>query len=140
MCGVNQSSIKNLKNVLFAHGRVPHDEAVRFVQNSDFTVLLRDPSLRYAKAGFPTKTVESLASGTPIVCNLSSDLDLYFKDGENVFIAEDHMPQSLRKSLENAINASAEQRKKMRINARKTAEKFFDYKNYIEIFSKLIDN
>ncbi len=137
MCGVSESSIEKLKNVLFAHGRIPHDDAIRFVQSADYTVLLRDSSLRYAKAGFPTKTVESLASGTPIVCNLSSDLGLYFRDGENVYLAEDHQPASLKKALEKAITASADHRKEMRRNARKTAEKFFDYKNYISVFSEL---
>lgn len=139
MCDVSEVTIKKLKNILFAHGRVSHDEAIRFVREADYTVLLRDDSLRYAKAGFPTKSVESLASGTPMVCNLSSDLGLYLKEGENVYLAEDHLPQSMKKALENAINASPEQRKQMRMNSRATAEKYFDYKNYISVFAELID-
>lgn len=140
VCDVKESSIIKLKGVLFAHGRVPHEEAIRFVREAGYTVLLRDASLKYAKAGFPTKVVESLSCGTPVICNLSSDLGLYLNDGENAFLAEDHMPESLKTSLENAITASPEQRKVMRINARKTAEEHFDYKNYTSVFSELINN
>lgn len=140
VCDVKESSIIKLDGVLFAHGRVPHEEAIRFVREADYTVLLRDASLRYAKAGFPTKVVESLSCGTPVICNLSSDLGLYLNDGENAFLAEDHMPESLKTSLENAITVSPEQRKVMRINARKTAEEHFDYKNYTSVFSELINN
>ena len=138
MCDVNQSSIENLGDVLFVHGRIPHQDAIGFVQNSDFTVLLRDASLRYARAGFPTKSVESLASATPIICNLSSDLGLYLKDGKNAFVAEDHMPESLKVALEKAITSSCESRREMRTNARKTAEEDFDYKNYTALFEELL--
>lgn len=138
VCGIEYASIEKLKNVLFAHGRVPHDNAVAFVRDADYTVLIRDASLRYAKAGFPTKSVESLACGTPMVCNLSSDLGLYLDDGYNAFIADDHQPNSLKLALEKAINASAEQRKTMRKNARKTAEEAFDYRKYTSIFGEFI--
>ena len=73
-----------------------------------------------------------------MVCNLSSDLGLYLKDGYNAFIAEDHQPSSLKSALEKAINISFEQRKNMRINARKTAEEAFDYSKYVQIFDELL--
>ena len=138
MCGVEKGSISNLKGVLFAHGRLPHDKAIEFVMNADYTVLLRDETLRYAKAGFPTKVVESLSCGTPIVCNLSSDLGLYLTDGENAYISDNHLPEGLKFALEKAINTSDVHRKEMRVNARETAEKYFDYKKYIDVFSEFV--
>lgn len=130
VCGVEEKSLEMLRDILTAHGRVPHDDAIRFVRDADYTLLFRDANLRYAKAGFPTKIVESLSSGTPPVCNLSSDLGLYLKDGENSYLAEDHSPESVKIALEKAINTSSQHRGEMRANARKTAEDSFDYRLY----------
>ncbi len=136
-CGVNETTVNALKGLLSMHGRLPHPEAVRWVREADYTLLLRDADLRYAKAGFPTKIVESLSCGTPPVCNISSDLGMYLKDGENAFISESHRPEDLKNTLVRAINCSSEQRNKMRKFARRTAEEAFDYKNYIDIFKAL---
>lgn len=138
MCDVNQTSIKKLRGVLFAHGRVPHDKAIGFVREADYTVLLRDSSLRYAKAGFPTKVVESLASGTPPICNLSSDLGIYLVDKENAFVANSFTPKDIKETLEKAIETPISERIQMRIAARKTAEEKFDYRKYTEQLSILI--
>lgn len=137
-CGVDKQTVSNLKNVLQVHGRLPHEEAIKWVRRADHTLLLRDAELRYAKAGFPTKIVESLSCGTPPVCNFSSDLEVYLKDGENAFISESHRPEDLKNALIRAVNCSIEQRNKMRKSARRTAEECFDYKNYIEIFRELL--
>lgn len=136
-CGVKETTLSQLENTLSVHGRLPHEEAVEWVRKADYTLLLRDANLRYAKAGFPTKIVESLSCGTPPVCNLSSDLELYLKDGENSFICEGHKPEDLKITLIKAINCSKEQKNKMRKSARKTAEEEFDYKKFIDEFKLL---
>ena len=138
ICGVSCETIDCLGNCLVAHGRVPHAEAVKAVREADYTLLFRDSNLRYAKAGFPTKIVESLSSATPPVCNLSSDLGLYLKDGENAFVTQGHSSEEIKAVLDRAISASAEQRKSMRLNARKTAEEAFDYRNYTKLFAEFV--
>ena len=139
VCDVNPESLEQLRGVLTAHGRVPHNEAVRYVREADYTLLFRDASLRYAKAGFPTKIVESLSCGTPPVCNLSSDLGLYLRDGENAFIAQDNSPNSICKALEKVLNSTDEHQAAMRKNARKTAEELFDYTQYVDTLKELIE-
>lgn len=138
VCEVSQSTLDELGDFLVVHGRLPHSEAVCFVREADYTLLFRDADLRYAKAGFPTKIVESLSSGTPPVCNLSSDLGMYLKDGENAFVTEGHSPEEVKTVLERAISTSEEQRKRMRLNARKTAEENFDYREYTNLFAELV--
>lgn len=138
VCGAKKETLEKLEGVLHAHGRLPHDKAVEFVRNSDFTVLLRDESLRYAKAGFPTKIVESLSCGTPPICNLSSDLGMYLNDGENAIISNGHSPIEAKSAIERALSLTADERKKMRIEARKTAEQHFDYRNYISKIENLL--
>ena len=139
VCGTDASTIEQLKGILTAHGRVSHDRAIAHVRDADYTLLFRDASLRYAKAGFPTKIVESLSCGTPPVCNLSSDLGLYLKDGENAHIAADHSSENIKTALEQAINTCATSRTAMRVYARKTAEEYFDYNNYTEVLAQLLN-
>ena len=81
--GISRDKLEINQNMIRCMGRVPRPVVLQTLQETDFTVLIRDASLRYAKAGFPTKVVESLMSGTPVICNLSSDLDEYLVDGEN---------------------------------------------------------
>ncbi len=126
---------KNEKTVR-CFGRVARAQVLKNLQQTDFTVLIRDSRLRYAKAGFPTKVVESLMSGTPVICNLSSDLKNYLTDGENAVIAAGMDPADVAQAIRKAISYSDEKRKQMQKNARKTAEASFDYRNYIDIFRK----
>lgn len=139
VCGVEKDSITKLKDAMVAHGRLPHNEAIKFVREADYTLLFRDASLRYAKAGFPTKIVESLACGTPPVCNLSSDLRMYLRNEENAIIAGGHSPEAVKDAIERALSISAEKRVEIRHQARKTAEQCFDYKNYVSEMETLIN-
>ena len=67
------------------------------MDNVQFDVLLRYSDLRYTKAGFPTKVVESLASATPVITNITSDLEMYLKDGENSVISEGYTAKKWRR-------------------------------------------
>ena len=138
VCGVEEACLNKLGDALAIHGRVPHSAAEDFVRNADYTLLLRDPNMRYAKAGFPTKIVESLACATPPICNISSDLGLYLRDGENAFIVKDMSAEELCITLKRVLTKSTDDMRKMRENARGTAEKCFDYRNYTDIFAELI--
>lgn len=132
--GIEKTELKAHQNMIQCMGRVPRTTVLQNLRETDFTVLIRDSSLRYAKAGFPTKVVESLMSGTPVICNISSDLGEYLVDGENAVIAKDMSEQSIVEALRRAIAISPEKRKVMQAQARETAEKCFDYRNYIDVF------
>lgn len=137
MCGVKVETLNKLNRILIAHGRVSHDKAIAFVRDADFSLLIRDSTLRYAQAGFPTKIVESLACGTPPMCNLSSDLGMYL-DESNSVISEDHNPASVKRALQKALSMSEADRCNMRYKARKAAEMYFDYKKYVSEMESLI--
>jgi len=133
-CGVSSKTVEICGKSLIAYGRVTRESVLQHLPKADFTVLLRPSELRYAMAGFPTKVVESLATGTPLICNLSSDLGDYLNDGENCLIVENCSSTSFRKVLEKALALSVEEKKVFSKNARETAEKHFDYNNYLEQF------
>ncbi len=140
VCAVRQSVLDKLKDFLTAHGRVPREQAVQAVMDADFSMLLRDDTLRYAKAGFPTKIAECMSCGTIPFCNFSSDLELYLNDGENAVIIEGHTPQAVKAAAEKALEISAEDRIRMRKAARKTAEGNFDYRQYVDCMKMLVED
>lgn len=132
--GISTDVLEENRQMIHCMGRVPRPVVLENLQQTDFTVLIRDSSLRYAKAGFPTKVVESLMSGTPVICNLSSDLGEYLVDGENAVIVKDMTPEAICEALRVALTFSPEKKKEMQAAARSTAEKYFDYRNYIDTF------
>jgi glycosyltransferase involved in cell wall biosynthesis len=136
---VNQDIISKCDNSLFFHGKVSRNKVLEFLKQADFTVLLRSPNLRYAKAGFPTKVVESLATGTPVICNLTSDLGLYLTDSYNSLIVTDCDANSFQEQLEIAINLSITEKQNLSANARKTAEKYFDYRLYCDPLNQFLN-
>ena len=90
------------------------------------------------QAGFPTKVPESLAVGTSVICNLTSDLEDYICDGQEGLICADHTVNSFLIALNRAMRLTPEQKKAMRQAARKQAEQSFDYRNYADALSAFI--
>ena len=117
---------------------MPHSEATEWVRNANATILLRDDRLRYAKAGFPTKVVESMMYATPVICNMSSDLELYLKNNENAYVVSECTDTSFSEAVLKFINTPIEEQNIVNANARKDAECFFDIEKYSEIISSLL--
>lgn len=138
-CNVSEKTMSDVCQMVKCMGRLPHEEVLQNLQRAHFTVLIRPEEERYAKAGFPTKVPESLATGTPVICNLSSDLGMYLKDGENAIILASRRVQDVVAGLRRAINLSQEQKAQMCKAARKTAEESFDYKKYVGKVRELIN-
>ncbi len=130
-CGVSQNDIDLLGSSLSILGRIPHQKALELYSQADFSVLLRPENQRYAQAGFPTKFVESLSSCTPIISNLTSDLELYMVDRKNGIVVKDETPKAFSEAVRFALSLTPEQKKEMQAYARKTAEECFDYKFFV---------
>lgn len=118
-------------NILF-HGRVSHTDAVKFVCDADFQMLIRENTLKN-NAGFPTKFVESMSCCTPLIATLTSNIGDYLQDGINGFIVSDKRP--LEEVLKKAASLSSAEKIKMK----KACQSFigFDYHSYKEDFSKI---
>ncbi|WP_230709518.1 glycosyltransferase [Psychrobacter sp. CCUG 69069] len=134
---LNSSSCSEeiLDNFLFCHGILSHDETLELVRSADYSIIIRPP-IRSVQAGFPTKFVESLAVGTPVIANITSDLDSYLIDGVNGLICSDSSLESIKATINKAFEV--EDYSEMRIDARKTAESYFDAINYLDSLKKII--
>ncbi len=138
---IRKERLNNSKNAdhIFFYGRLPHSEASRLLEEMDFSILVRPSQAVYARAGFPTKVVEASSSGVAMICNLTSDLDVYLKDDENAIILVDESKCSLQKVFQKVNKLSFEEILKLRINAKRTALQFFDYRSYIQSVKDFID-
>ena len=68
---IDEETLNKIKDNIKVLGRVPREIVLENLKQADFTVLLRSPVQRYAQAGFRTKVVESLASATPVILNIT---------------------------------------------------------------------
>lgn len=118
-------------NIIF-HGRIPHTEAVKAVQNADFQFLIRD-SNRKNNAGFPTKFVESMACCTPVIATLTSNIDDYLINGRNGYVVDDI--HTLDNVLDIISTLSFSEIVKMKESCRDIT--VFDYREYKNIFEKI---
>jgi glycosyltransferase involved in cell wall biosynthesis len=129
--------LEGLTEMLIFHGRVSQTEVPKLLAAADFSVLLR-PQERYAQAGFPTKLVESLAAGIPVIANPTSDIAEYVRDGIEGILLDDDSPTAFVAGVKRALVLSRDQRETMRRNARLRAEASFDYKGYVQQLSTFI--
>lgn len=122
---------ENMENVEFK-GRLTHEEAVKEVCDSDFQMLIRDHS-RKNDAGFPTKLVESMSCGIPVIATVFSNITYYVRDGENGFLLNDGV--ALTTVMEKLEEMNSEEVIAMKKKC--LAMKDFDYRGYRKEFEKL---
>ena len=139
--GVSESQIqmmlslakyKVLQPILDIKGRVSHAEVLNVLCHADFSVLLRDAEARYAQAGFPTKVIESLGVGLPVICNYSSDLADFLVDQENAMIVKSLSTEAFAETLTRALSLTQIEKEKMSVKARRCAESRFNIDSYDE--------
>jgi glycosyltransferase involved in cell wall biosynthesis len=119
------------------HGWLPREAAVQIIAASDFTVLLR-PQKRFANAGFPSKLVESLSLGVPVMANATSDIAEYLRDGGNGYLLSEPTAGALEGAIDRASRLTIEQKNQMRIQARLRTHECFDYRNYVGVLSEFL--
>jgi glycosyltransferase involved in cell wall biosynthesis len=124
-------SLNLLGDQVVFHGRVPQSDVPRRLMSSHFTVLLR-PDAQYTRAGFPTKVVESLGAGVPVITNPTGDLSLCIQDGAEGVLLDDDSPESLALGMRRLIALGPAAWLGMRLAARRRAESAFDYRRHIE--------
>lgn len=127
--------IKILANNIKFFGRVPHYTAINLVKSADYSIFLRDESI-VTKAGFPTKFVESITSGTPVLTNKNSNVTDYLIEGKNGFFIDTNSIETINKSLIVPLTVKPHKLKKMQIETYESH--IFDYRKFKKEFEKLL--
>lgn len=119
-------------------GMVRREEVPKYLNEASVLALARPDSLQ-AKAGFPSKVGEYLASGKPAVVTLTGELTDYLEDGVSIFFANaddvEDFAERLRYVLKNYSEAQ-----KVGLNGQAIAHKFFNYKSNMERFVSYIES
>jgi glycosyltransferase involved in cell wall biosynthesis len=137
--GADAHLLEALGSRLQFAGRLPHSEALHALAMTDFSILLR-PNLRFAQAGFPTKLVESLAIGVPVICNLTGDIGMYVRDGQEGIVVRDSSPEAFAEGLKRALSLTDAQRLAMCERAKHQAGRSFDFRNWVEPLRNFMRN
>lgn len=120
---------KSRENVIYL-GRIDKKKIEKLYESVDFSCLIKPEKKRFSNAGFPTKISESFAFGVPAICNLSSDLAIYLEDNKNSLILSSDSAEDFSKIIKKALSLSSKELSAMRIEARKTSEKYFDLSSF----------
>lgn len=119
------------------HGRVSHSAALEYVKNADYSIFLRNNNLTNT-AGFPTKFVESITAGTPVLTNASSNLSNYFvKHSEIGYLIPSLAESDIASGIELAVSNSKEEVYRMKEYCSKS--NLFFYNRYEKDFKDLLD-
>lgn len=92
------SSTKIFKNKIHTYGVLSHNECLKIIAKSDFSVIIREDT-RVTNAGFPTKLSESLGCKTPIITTKTSNISEFIEEGQNGFFIDDFSYKSLKETL-----------------------------------------
>lgn len=106
-------------------GRISHKEVIREVTSADWSIIIRDNN-KVVQAGFPTKVVESISCGTPVIANDFSNIKDYLDESNSILCSQDSIVAAMEKACEN----------------REVAVKrdLFDYHRYSDELCSLLNN
>jgi glycosyltransferase involved in cell wall biosynthesis len=124
--------LESMKGRIEFLGEVTHSQSLNYLKESDFSIFIRDDN-RLTKAGFPTKFVESISCGIPVITTLTSDLHDYLLDGENGFIIED--PKNISNDFSRILEIDCETIERMKDYCARNNP--FHYRYHIERMEKL---
>lgn len=104
-------------------GRIPHTEVIELVKKANWSVIIRDNN-SVVKAGFPTKLVESISCGTPVIANDFSNIKDYLNENNSLIIGEiSDLAEAMNNACVTQTNVDCMQ---------------FDYRHYLDLFRNLL--
>ena len=131
---------KKLEKKVEIMGYLPREKLLTFYSQAHALMIPLFNDVR-SMARFPTKIGEYLASGTPIITNAVGEIEHFFHDGENAYIAKPNdLTDYSRKIIESIENP--EQSLTIGYRGKQTAAEYFEYSVYgdqlVQYFSSVI--
>jgi glycosyltransferase involved in cell wall biosynthesis len=78
--------------------------------------------------------------GTPAICNDTGDISLVLENRINGYLVKEYSADAIEVVLREIVSSTIEERQKMRTNARKAAELFFDFRLYADQINSVLRN
>lgn len=134
----NNNSLNAEYDFVNFHGRVVHLRSIELLKKADFSIFFREDNLTN-NAGFPTKFVESVSAGTPVITNVSSNIKKYIigNNIKNELIIDDLSPSEISNVFKEIFSLDKEEILRERENSIDT--NIFDYSQYNREFVKLLN-
>ena len=127
----------NLTTRIEIYSNLSDERVAQLYRNALGLLIPLRPTLQ-DKARFPHKIGEYLASGHPIITTNWGEIRYYFVNKENAFISNQYDIKQYAKQLDFVTNNETFA-EKVGIEGRKTAEKYFNYKDHGEKLYKFIE-
>ncbi len=134
---VEDDEIKKLDGLIDFKGRLSHIETLKMIKSSDYQIFVRDKNLTNT-AGFPTKYVEAISCGTPVLTNSSSSIVNFYEEGKTGFLLDNTSPENLVNSLKKVLLENKQTIQMMKDYCR--TSKVFDISKFKNKFIELFDN
>lgn len=116
----------NIVNIIFL-GRVEHEKALEIIFNSNYSLIIR-PDSRLTRAGFPTKFVEAISCGIPVIATNTSDLSEYLSYGKNGYMISVEEFGSILSEIDERLDFPQVERD------------LFDFRHYTEKLGVFLEN
>lgn len=81
-----------INNFVKFYGRLPHVDSIKIITKADFMIFFREDN-RTSRAGFPTKFVEAISCGVPVITNKSSNIADYLIEGKNGYFISNNLSE-----------------------------------------------
>jgi len=96
-------------------GFVSNEEILTVQREANFLINARSPEDEYVKYSFPSKTLEYMLSGTPIITTMLPGIPEEYK--QYLLILENNDPKTIYKMLQNIIMLTSAERKEIGLKA-----------------------
>lgn len=124
--------VKQNHNVVYK-GFVKNSEILRIQRDADYLINSRSNDDGYVKYSFPSKTLEYMLSGTPLITTMLPGMPTEYKD--YVIVLDNNEPIEIAKKLNEVLKYSNEELKKIGLKALK----YVGSKNYVVQGKKIVD-
>lgn len=125
-------NIMNMHRNIIYKGFVKNSEILKVQREADFLINARSSTEEFVKYSFPSKTLEYMLSGTPLITTMLPGIPQEYKD--YVVVLDNNNPEVIAKKINEVQNYSGHECYLIGLRAQNFAES----KNYIEQSKKII--
>ncbi|MFF2755787.1 glycosyltransferase [Psychrobacillus sp. NPDC058041] len=122
-----------INNNIRYKGFIPNKDILKIQREADFLINARSAEDEYVKYSFPSKTLEYMLSGTPLITTMLPGIPDEYKD--YIILLENNDPQNISETLHRVKRLN----KQERINIGMNALEFAKSKNYVKQGRKIIN-